>query len=565
MNKQERKVIKLGLTKEESTIAALERQYRNALRDIDDKIRLLQTDELTQSRIYQIQYQKALRGQVEGILDKLHGDQYATIQQYLHDSYQDGFIGTMYSIHGQGIPLIVPLDQDAAVKAIMTDSKIDEGLYKSLGVDTKMLKKAISSEISRGIASNLPFADIARNIKNRTRAPLGRAKTIVRTESHRIQQAAANDARDAAKQRGCNVVKQWDGTLDGDTRPTHRRLDGQIRETDEPFEMDSKTAMYPGDFGKAEEDCNCRCVALTRAKWALDEDELKQLKERAKFFELDKEDDFKAFEEKYLKAAESSQVQQRPKKPVRPRRRDFEDDDAYETAREQYRQDRARYEAEVDKIVQANLNRERKYTKPADVKEWAKDHSVNITDDVFERVDARTFDDVIEVQEEMFKRFPQGKKGWELYGNKYTIGFDDDSYAFMSANGGLNFHGKYFSDFEDALRKSIDMQDKGYTVYGDGSFKTHLRHEYGHNVDDYIKLHRFNSLYEGKRNAPFEPQRRSEYERELLELANHSGASEYAKTNANEAFAEGFAAYTSNPESEYGKAFGEFLRRWMVD
>lgn len=302
LNKHERKVIKLELTKEESTIAALERQYRNALRDIDDKIRILKSDELTQSRIYQIQYQKALRGQVAGILDKLHGDQYATIQQYLHDSYQDGFIGTMYSIHGQGIPLIVPLDQDAAVKAILTDSKIDEGLYNSIGVDVKQLKKAISSEISRGIASNLPFADIARNIKNRTRAPLGRAKTIVRTESHRIQQAAAADARDAAKQRGCDVVKQWDSMLDGDTRSTHRQLDGQIREVDEPFELDGKTAMYPGDFGKPEEDCNCRCVALTRAKWALDEDELKQLKERAKFFGLDKEDDFKEYEEKYLKA-----------------------------------------------------------------------------------------------------------------------------------------------------------------------------------------------------------------------------------------------------------------------
>jgi hypothetical protein len=304
MNKREREVIKLELTKEDNTIKALERQYRNALRDIDDKIRILQSDELTQSRIYQIQYQKALRGQVEGILDKLHGDQYATIQQYLHDSYQDGYIGTMYSIHGQGIPLIIPLDQDAAVKAIITDSKLSDKLYDEIGVNIKQLKQAVSSEITRGIATNMPFADIARNIANRSKAPLSRAKTIVRTESHRIQQAAANDARDAAKDRGCDVVKQWDGTLDGDTRPTHRRLDGQIRETNEPFEMDGKTAMYPGDFGKPEEDCNCRCVALTRAKWALDEDELKTLKERAEYFKLDKKDDFATFEEKYLKATE---------------------------------------------------------------------------------------------------------------------------------------------------------------------------------------------------------------------------------------------------------------------
>jgi hypothetical protein len=311
MNKQERQVIKLELTKEQKALDELEKQYRQALRDIEEKIRLLQSDELTQSRIYQLQYQQALRGQVAGILDKLRGDQYATIQQYLHDSYQDGFIGTMYSIHGQGIPLIVPLDQNAAVKAIITDSKIEEGLYASLGVNIQQLKKAISTEITRGIAGNLPFADIARNITNRSKAPLSRAKTIVRTEAHRIQQAAAADARNAAKENGCEVVKQWDGTLDGDTRPTHRRLDGQIRETEEPFEMDGKTAMYPGDFGKPEEDCNCRCVALTRAKWALDEEELETLKKRAEYFGLDKSKEFEEYREKYLRAVE--QVKEEPK------------------------------------------------------------------------------------------------------------------------------------------------------------------------------------------------------------------------------------------------------------
>lgn len=308
MNKIEKQVIKFQLDKEQAAIDDLERQYKRALRDIEERIKLLQADDLTQSKIYQLQYQKALRGQVEGILDKLQGDEYATIQQYLHDSYQDGFIGTMYSVHGQGIPLILPLDQNAAVKAVITDSQIQEGLYNHLGVNIKQLKQAIRQEITRGIATNMPFADIARNIANRSKAPLSRAKTIVRTEGHRIQQASANDAREAAKANGCDVVKQWDVTLDSDTRPTHRRLDGQIRETDKPFEMDGKEAMYPGDFGKPEEDCNCRCVALTRAKWALDEDELKTLKERAKYFGLTKEKskDFADFEAKYIRASQEA-------------------------------------------------------------------------------------------------------------------------------------------------------------------------------------------------------------------------------------------------------------------
>ena len=260
---------------------------------------------MTQSRIYQLQYQKALKGQIEGILDKLQGDEYATIQQYLHDSYRSSFIGTMYSIHGQGIPLVVPLDQNAAVKAVITDSQISEGLYNHLGVNIKQLKQAIRQEITRGIASNMPFADIARNIVNRSKAPLSRAKTIVRTEGHRIQEASAEDARQAAKARGCDTVRQWSSTLDGDTRSTHRRLDGQIVELDEYFVLDGKKARFPGDFGKPEEDCNCRCKALSRSTWDLDESELDILKERAEFFGLDKTKDFADFEKKYLKAAES--------------------------------------------------------------------------------------------------------------------------------------------------------------------------------------------------------------------------------------------------------------------
>ena len=302
MNKREKEVFQAQLDSEKAVLKELEKQYQKALNDINRKIMILQSDELTQSRIYRIEYQKALKGQVEAILDKLHGDEYTTIQQYLHDSYTDAFIGSVYDMHGQGVPLIMPIDQKAAVQAIQTDSKINEGLYNALGVDSKKLKKTIANEITRGIAEGMSNNEIARNITNATKAPLSRSKTIARTESHRIQQASTFNAQQNAKKKGADVVKQWDSTMDGDTRPTHRKLDGQIRELDEPFEMDGKKAKYPGDFGDPAEDCNCRCVSLQRARWALDESELQTLKERAEFFGLDKTKDFEDFKEKYLNA-----------------------------------------------------------------------------------------------------------------------------------------------------------------------------------------------------------------------------------------------------------------------
>ena len=260
---------------------------------------------MKRSKIYQQQYQKALQGQVSAILDKMHGDNYATIDRYLHDCYNDGYIGTMYDISGQGIPLVIPIDQAAAVKAVLTDSKVSGGLYNALGVDVGKLKKKITQEISRGIASSLPYRDIARNIASASGAPLDRAKVIARTEGHRIQQTGAANAQAAAKAKGADVLKQWDAALDARTRESHRLVDGELRELEEPF---SNGLMYPGDpNGKAAEVVNCRCVANTRARWALDEAELQTLKERAEYFGLDKTDSFEEYREKYLKAETEKQ------------------------------------------------------------------------------------------------------------------------------------------------------------------------------------------------------------------------------------------------------------------
>lgn len=320
MNKRQKEVLQSQLNDEKKVLKQLEKQYTAALNDINNKIRILQSDELTQSRIYRIEHQKDLKSQVSGILEKLHSDEYSTIDQFLKDSYTSGFIGTAYDLFGQGVSLIMPIDPQDAVRAVMTDSKISGGLYSALGVDVKKLKKSISAEISRGLASDMSYEDITRNIANTTRAPLSRARTIVQTETHRIKQASAFDAQVKAKGKGADVVKQWNSTLDGETRKTHRKLDGQIREVEEPFEMDGQKAMYPGDFGDPAEDCNCRCVSLTRARWALGEDELATLKERAEFFGLDKTKNFEDFKGKYLKAADEIKKNEDRQAEIRARR-----------------------------------------------------------------------------------------------------------------------------------------------------------------------------------------------------------------------------------------------------
>lgn len=329
MNRWEKEVQQSLLDSEAAAIKELEKQYATALKDINEKIKLFQADidlldqallddglddaararlqSLKRSKVYQQNYQEALKGQVSGILDKMHGDNYATIDKYLNGCYETGYVGTMYDIAGQGVPIIAPIDQAAAVKAILTDSKVSNGLYNRLGVDVAKLKKSITQEISRGIASGLAYRDIARNIRNVSGAPLSRAKTIARTEGHRIQQTSTRDAQYAARARGADVLKQWDAALDGRTRDSHRMVDGEIKELDEKF---SNGLMFPGDpSGSAAEVVNCRCTSDTRARWALDEEELNTLKDRAAYYGLDKTKNFEEYKQKYLTAAEAPIVQ----------------------------------------------------------------------------------------------------------------------------------------------------------------------------------------------------------------------------------------------------------------
>lgn len=111
------------------------------------------------------------------------------------------------------------------------------------------------------------------------------------------------DACYNAKERGADIVKQWDSTLDYLTRKSHCHVDGEIRELDQYF---SNGLRFPSDpWGRAAEVINCRCALLQRARSALAAAELEELKERAAFFGLDKSDSFDDFKQKYLKAAEA--------------------------------------------------------------------------------------------------------------------------------------------------------------------------------------------------------------------------------------------------------------------
>lgn len=323
MNKAQKEVQQAQLNDEKKVIRLLEVVYERAKKDCEQKIRELsaRTDlENLQSIVYQKEYQQMMVDQIEAMLYDLHEGQFTTIADYLEQSYINGYVGMFYDLQSTGIPLVIPIQQDQVVKALKTNSKLSSGLYKRLGEDVDYLKRSIRAELSRGISSGSSWNEMALRIAKGMNSPFRKAYNnairIARTEGHRIQNEAALDGQHVAKKKGADIVKQWDSTLDGRTRDEHRECDGQIREIDEPFDVGGEKMQAPGVGGSAKNVCNCRCCLLQRAKWALDDDELKTLQERATFFGLDKTKDFEDFKQKYLKLpdnADTMKVETLPK------------------------------------------------------------------------------------------------------------------------------------------------------------------------------------------------------------------------------------------------------------
>lgn len=266
---------------------------------------------MIQSKVYQKKYQEALQKEISTIMDKMQIQQFDMVSDYLQECYENGYVGTLFDLHGQGIPLIMPLDQEAMVTAVQLDSKISHGLYNKMGVDVAKLKGRIAANVSRGIATGMSYHEVAQQLNGAMNIGYNNAIRIARTEGHRIQVQSAMNACYDAQDNGADIVKQWDSTLDGRTRHSHAIVDGEIRELDKPF---SNGLRFPGDpHGAAGEVINCRCALLQRAKWALDDDELQTLKDRAAFFGLDKADTFDEFKTKYIDAAAQA-AQAAPKK-----------------------------------------------------------------------------------------------------------------------------------------------------------------------------------------------------------------------------------------------------------
>lgn len=300
MDKPQREVQGELLREEREVKKKLRANYCAALTDVKKWLRKLTEDpDIVSDNIHHDKYQRMLEAQLTELLAELGERNVSVTDDYLREAYQEAYLGCLYRMHHDGVNLVVQIDPDRVERAVRRKTK-DLQFSARLYQNVDQLKEETKAEIARGFSTGQDYLWMAARISQRAGIAYGNACRIARTEGHRIANESDMDAMRDAASAGADVVKEWNSMLDDVTRSTHRELDGQIRELDEPFEIPStgSRAMYPGGFGAAKEDIHCRCCMNQRARWALDSERYKYSRERGAIVSINS-NVYKEWKEKY--------------------------------------------------------------------------------------------------------------------------------------------------------------------------------------------------------------------------------------------------------------------------
>jgi hypothetical protein len=118
------------------------------------------------------------------------------------------------------------------------------------------------AELLEGFRAGEGIGELRARVRSVTGLSRARAEALARTEVIGASNVGA-DARVRMMGDAAPPYKQWLSTLDGRTRPTHVRADGQVVPLTEPFVVGYTRLQVPGDpLGAPEEVINCRCTTL---------------------------------------------------------------------------------------------------------------------------------------------------------------------------------------------------------------------------------------------------------------------------------------------------------------
>ena len=206
-----------------------------------------------------------LQSMEKEILDEvrqLHRDGGRQIRSAMREVYRESYYRTGWALETStraklGYSYVKPDVVNAVLQNPMTGLTLNERLSRNRAQTLIRIKE----QLTRGLIEGESYRKMSSRIKDVVEKDTYSAMRIVRTESTRAYNTGMFDSVEHASERGLVMVKRWISSGDDDrTRDSHLDLDGQEVPIGEEFKIHGHSALYPGDFGVAEEDINCRCT-----------------------------------------------------------------------------------------------------------------------------------------------------------------------------------------------------------------------------------------------------------------------------------------------------------------
>lgn len=244
--------------------AAREKLYRQQLKD--GKITQADFDAWMRGQVFQGKQWQARKEQIQAVL--LNADKSAA--KIVNDGKLGVFVDNANYIgygleHDANINTGFMLyDEQTVARLIKSDPQIlpkpAPGVKKDKAYS--YYNKLVNGAITQGIVQGEDIRQIAKRIAKVTgERSYSSAVRNARTAFTGAQNAGRIEGLHQAQRLGINVKKKWLATLDSRTRDSHRKLDGQIQEVDDPFISELGKIRFPGDpTANGGDVWNCRCT-----------------------------------------------------------------------------------------------------------------------------------------------------------------------------------------------------------------------------------------------------------------------------------------------------------------
>lgn len=200
--------------------------------------------------------------EVNGLLKLNHSDVRDTIYNVLGESYKDGFYLTAWAVETD---TLAKLGYSAVKPEVIT--KMIENPISGLKLNDRLEKSRsevvwkIQQEVTQGLVKGETYGTMSKRLKETFEGDAAKSMRVVRTEGHRVAEAAKHDSAEHATKNGVIMKKEWNSSQDERVRSSHKHLDGTKLPIDEDFQGKHGSGPAPGQLGHPAEDIHCRCFS----------------------------------------------------------------------------------------------------------------------------------------------------------------------------------------------------------------------------------------------------------------------------------------------------------------